>query len=91
MLVHIHDLDQFQLAALALDVDGSVSLAESYRALTLPLALQGLVMEPFELADISNAALLDESYPDPELSNDQLRDAGKLLVYRFSPSDLGRC
>jgi hypothetical protein len=39
------------------------------------------------LTNLSNAALFDERYPDPELPNEQLRDSRKLLVDCSTPSD----
>src|SRR4051812_40618970 len=89
MLVHLHDLDQLDLARFALDVDRAIRPIEPNRALPTPSAFQWLVMEALVLTDLADATLLDQRNPQSELPSDYLRHPVQLLLDHAAPEDLG--
>jgi hypothetical protein len=54
MLIYLQNFDQLNFTRLMLDIDGAVCLVKTYRTLSLPLALEWLIMKALQLSDFTD-------------------------------------
>jgi len=79
MLVHLFYADGLDRPTVPHNVDGSVSVAQTYGTVALPLALEGMVSEAGNRSGRFESVNAHEVHPERELSSNVDRDPDQLF------------